>query len=124
MWLSQAARQKLQPVAVDRGSVTIGGEDAAVLTKSEKRGVEVLSPGGYIWLPVAGQDAVTVDAGGNDRYIAGCVGQDVPSDLQPGEIYIKSNGGASLVLKNNGALVLTGSVRIEGSLTVNGNKIG
>ena len=41
--------------------------------------------------------------------------------MEPGELFLYSAGGASLHLKNDGSIAVTGNVSVEGSLEVKGN---
>lgn len=55
--------------------------------------------------------------------LLGVVGSDTPDGLLPGEVYIKTDS-AAITIKNNGAVNITGTVNIIGSLTVNGTSLG
>ena len=70
MWLSKRIVQEtpeFEPATL--GTVSIGGEDAAVVTDGEKRHARVISPGGYCWQP-GEQDSVLVIKG-NELYVEG-----------------------------------------------------
>ncbi len=103
------------------GTATIGGENAAVYTDRELRGLPVYGPGGFTWRPRAGQELLVIKRGGEGFCIAGAKQGSVPG-LENGEICI-SSGGAQILLKNSGSVRIAGRVEIEGGLFVNGSPI-
>lgn len=121
MWVSKyiALRQRggEEEMTADLGVTTIGGENASVMTRGEQRNLEVLAPGGLVWQPRAG-DAVLVVKGGTGAQeqcvAAACTAGHAPAGMVPGELFLYSSGGASIYLRANGA------VEISGNLTVNG----
>lgn len=98
-------------------SVTIGGGDPAAVCGSERRGLTVIAPGGVAWLPRSGDEALLIRCGGEDA-IAGAV-VSAPAGMQPGEVCVFSSG-ASVLLKNDGKIELTGDVEVTGTLKLNG----
>ena len=61
MWLSeQMMRRRAEPDPATLGTVSIGGEDGAVVTDGEKRAAKVISPGGYCWQPDAADEVLAV----------------------------------------------------------------
>ena len=119
MWLSK--RIMLPETAEDPatlGTVSIGGNAAAVVTDGEKRNAKVISPGGYCWQPSTGQSVLIVKA--NEAYVPGVL-QD-GGDLLPGEILIHSDS-AQIRLQNDGNIRILGEVWITGKLYVNGKEI-
>ena len=120
MWLSK--RMAMQSVnTAEVGAVTIGGEASAVMTDSEHRNVTVYTPGGYAWRPKVGEDVLVIKSGENELSILGRGAEEIEG-LAPGEVNIKSDS-ASVLLKNDGTIRLTGRIEIDGSLYLNGNEI-
>ena len=133
MWLSGKLmapnRKKQEETQADLGVTTIGGEQVAVMARGEVREVPVFSPGGYIWLPEAGETVLLLQGGPGkaENCVAGTRQASPPSDMQSGEVYLFSKG-AAVHLKNNGEVVVSakrvllqaGEVEITGDLTVNG----
>ena len=114
---AQLAREESAEAEV--GVTTIGGGEAAVLTRGEDRFLPVYGPGGVAWTPKAG-DTVLVIKGGSGREeqcIAGALARRETDDLEPGELRLYS-GGASLTLRNDGAVEIEGRLVINGSLYV------
>lgn len=92
---AQLAREESAEAEV--GVTTIGGGEAAVLTRGEDRALPVYGPGGLVWTPKAG-DTVLVIKGGSGREeqcIAGALARRETDELEPGELRLYS-GGASL----------------------------
>jgi len=120
MWLSEQTsrfreREKDAQVAI----VTIGGESPAARTDKELRGLMVAAPGGYVWLPQQDAEVLTLVCGTGETVVAGQRQSQIPEGMEQGEVYLYS-GGASVLLKNSGQMILTGNVDIQGTLTVNG----
>ncbi|MCQ2420660.1 MAG: hypothetical protein MJ118_05955 [Clostridia bacterium] len=117
MWLSKRIMQQAQePDAAALGTVTIGGEDAAVISDAEKRSAKIISPGGYCWQPSA-KDCVLI-VKGNELYINGRL-QEEAKGLAAGEVRIFS-GRSSVTLRRNGRVEIDGDVFINGALFVRG----
>ena len=113
----QLAREESAEAEV--GVATIGGGEAAVLTRGEDRSLPVYGPGGLVWTPKAG-DTVLVIKGGSGREeqcIAGALARRETDELEPGELRLYS-GGASLTLRNDGTVEIYGRLMVNGSLYV------
>lgn len=127
MWLSkQLSLQRAveqEGTAADMGVTTIGGGSAAVETRGEQRDLEVFAPGGLVWQPRAG-DTVLVIKGGvgcQERcVVAAETAQNGPEGLAPGELFLYSEGGASIYLRADGSIAVKGPVKLEGELSVKG----
>lgn len=128
MWLNETlarrAGEAREAAAADLGVTTIGGENAAVLARGEIRSLPVYAPGGVVWQPRAG-DAVLLlkgGPGGREQCVAAAdTAGHVPDGFAPGELYLYAAGGkASIYLKNDGAIAVTGNVTVEGRVDVSG----
>lgn len=128
MWLSKQMRPAPQTADADLGVTSISGESAGVMTKGEVRNLPVYGPGGYIWQPAADQTVLVIKGGtgGEESCVAAAKQDAAPDGMQPGEVYLHA-GGAGVYLKKDGTvelhggvLRLTGTVRVEGELYVNG----
>ena len=123
MWLSnRMVRNKSNQPAV--GEVTIGGKNTAVYTDGEKRNSVFFSPGGYYWLPSRGQNMVVIKSEDNEICCMDREITELPIDMQEGEVYIVSDGNASIYLKNDGTVQISGDVSVKGRMFVNGTEIG
>jgi len=123
MWLSKKAANGQTDSAINRGEVTIGGLRPAVYTGAEQRGIGVCAPGGYAWKPKAGDDVIVIKCDDGEAQIAGMCMDGEGDNLNGGEVCIKSDGGASAFLKNDGSIILKGDIFIDGRLFINGNEV-
>lgn len=118
MWLSKKAGARGQQThTADVGVVSIGAAAPAVVTDGETRGLMVFAPGGYAWRPAVGEQVLVLRAGASGA-VAGARMED--SALAPGEVLIRSSGGASIRLGADGSLALTGNVTINGAAWTGG----
>lgn len=111
MYLSE--KRKVTGAGIFTGTVTIENE-TAVLTDCEKRGVTLVSPGGYTWCPRENDKVIVMKNG------EAVLGVENTGDTEPGEVKIFSAGGAQIVLKNDGTIRITGDVIIDGRVIGNG----
>ena len=93
------------------GVTTIGGGSASVVTRGEQRDLAVFAPGGLVWQPKCG-DTVLVIKGGvgcqESCVAAADTGANAPKDMAPGELYLYSDGGASVYLRSDGSIEIKG----------------
>ena len=122
MWLSKRTVLRETESGADAGTVTIGGGEPGVMTALEERDMAVYTAGGYIWRPKAGDSVLVVKCEGGSA-VAGKAMEKAAAEMEGGEVYIKSDK-ASVHLKNDGRIEISGRVNIVGSLTVNGNAVG
>ncbi|MBQ1242595.1 MAG: hypothetical protein IIV78_01300 [Oscillospiraceae bacterium] len=111
MWLSKRIKKKNPTSAAARGTVSIGGAEAAVLAEGEMRALRALAPGGYVWRPRSGAQVLVMK--GEGKCILGELGEGGIA-LAPGEVCIHSLGGASITLRNSGRVEITGAVYVNG----------
>ena len=123
MWISEKLRRRTgRTPAAELGETTIGGGNAAVLTQGEHRDTLRIAPGGYHWLPRGGQRVLLMQCAQGECVLCGAEAEKGP-ELEPGEVYITTENGAFIHLKNDGSLCLGGRVQVEGTLTVNGEPV-
>ena len=118
MWLSKKlAQNEMQNTASARsGTVTVEGTETAVYADGEERDAAVVSPRGFFWKPMNGENVLVIKGGvlGEEAYVVGAV-QKNDGALNAGEIRIASaRGDAEIVLKNSGRIDINGSVFING----------
>ena len=102
MWLSE--RKSIKNTENMTGKVSISGEKCAVMDFSEHRNLGVLAPGGYFWKPCVGDEVLVLKEGGIAFKKCDEMG------LLPGEVCIKSAGGAEIRLLNDGTVRIRGRV--------------
>ena len=83
-----------------------GNGNVAVSSTRDYGAVPLIAPAGIAYAPPAGSSTMVIDGAGG----AVCLGVIVPAqaDLEPGELMLYSAGGASIVLKNNGKVLING----------------
>lgn len=115
MWLSERAAGKKESAA-QIGVATIGGEAVGVSTELERRNLKLCAPGGYFWRPRAGESLLIIKCGGEDgeSCVAGAQQGGAPEGMENGEVYITSAAGAALWLRNDGRILMTGDLYLNG----------
>ena len=119
MWLAEKNRRTDYGGYADVGVVSAGGASPTVTADISSGGYELLCPAGIIRLPVSGERHMTLDCADGTRAVIGALADEVPQELENGEIYAATEN-ASVLIKNDGSIVLAGDVSIVGTLTVNG----
>ena len=107
MWLSKQISNACKAVkSVTFGKVTSTQKNTVtVQATQEHREIKNVSPFGVISIPPVGAKAVVTPTEEGFIY-TGTVAQ--PSDLESGELMLYSSGGASIILKNNGQVLING----------------
>lgn len=77
------------------------------VSSSESRGMPVFAPRGVAYRPCEGDRLLLMPVDGVETCV-GCLS--VCDDVDGGELKLSSAGGASILLKNNGEIVLNGLV--------------
>lgn len=116
MWTSKPApRLPSEEPWADTGTVTLGGDPAAVSLGGERRQVPVYAPGGYQWRPAAGDQVLVLKAGAQRESpcVAGVCCQS--GALSPGEVRI-SSGSGQISLRDS-------RVGVRGQFWVNGERL-
>lgn len=109
MWLTSFMAKNIKDKkAVSAGSIT-GVRDGRVEVDSASRhlNLPVVAPYGVVYVPPVGEQAVLVSTSMGDA-CAGVVNQK-SEGLRPGELMLCSAGGASIVLKNDGTVLINGT---------------
>ena len=128
MWLSKSLslRQtaEREGAAADMGVTTIGGGCASVMTRGEQRNLEVFAPGGVVWQPLAGDTVLVIKGGvgGQESCVAAAeTAAHAPAGMAPGELFLFSQGGASIYLRKDGSITVKGPVTLDGNVSLSGN---
>ncbi len=108
MWITRfMAKNIKEKPAATAGSVTNSyGSEVEVEASSKHRNVPVVAPFGVVCVPPPGEQAVMVHTALGDACVGVVHSEDSP--LEPGEIMLRSLGGATLVLRNDGRVYLNG----------------
>ena len=109
MWLSKQISNACKLAKnVKIGKVTsTNSSSVTVQSDQEYRQINAMAPFGIISRPPIGTKVVITPV--DNGYV--CTGALSPgSSLEPGELMLYSKGGASIVLKNNGQVLINGNV--------------
>lgn len=107
MWLSReiAIGSKKQELC-KLGDVTkANSKNAVIQAEREYRNIQSVYPFGFISVPTIGSKAVITPTD-NGFVFSGVISEG--ANLEPGELMLYSAGGASIVLKNNGKVLING----------------
>ena len=110
MWLTSYMAKNIK----GKGSASVGrvwtaqGGSVGIEGSSQHRTVPVVLPYGLYSVPPFGQQGVTADTDSGQVFLGVTGAQN--RELQPGEIMLCSKGGACIVLKNNGQVIINGKV--------------
>ena len=107
MWLSGQQKRPADRGEGQTGIVTVGGDEAAVMLDSERRGLEVYAPAGYQWTPEVDQRVLVIQGQGEIPCIVG-VRQD---SARPKSVDIR----ASAVSVSGETVELRGRVLVNGT---------
>ena len=108
MWMNEyiAARSfDREEAAIGKVGASENGRVSVSATRDYHR-VPLVAPAGIYWLPAQGARSVVVQSSGG-AVCAGVITQP-PGELEPGELMLCSSGGASIVLKNDGKVLING----------------
>ncbi len=107
MWISQyMTTNSFSDRKTSSGEVSFSdGEKNAVVSSNEFFNVRALSPCGIRYVPVVGADSVVIHTDRGDYLLSV---MEKPTSLSEGELELRSKGGASIVLKNDGRVLING----------------
>ena len=107
MWLTSFLNKEKTITPATKGSVTASeSKSLQVDASTQHSDVAVVAPYGIAYVPPIGEGAVVVPFDGGEA----CVGviADAPLKLNRGELMLYSQGGASILLKNDGSVLING----------------
>ncbi len=107
MWLSKNISSKQRSQTAEKGKVTLSSNQLEAGSTLINRGVESYAPYGYQSNPPVGENVMLIPSD-NGQAVIGTLCR--TGDIKTGEIRLCSKGGASIVLKNDGSIVLNGLV--------------
>lgn len=119
MWLSRQQRRVHQAGEGQVGKVTIGGDEVAVLLDSERRGLEVYSPGGYTWTPRPDQKVLVIQGQGEIPCVVGLRQGETP----PEKVTIETDGGGKAELAGENAELAGDRIDLNGTVYVNDEEL-
>lgn len=103
--------KKGSTITSELGTVTSSGKEISAEGAGEYREVSLIAPFGIRWNPPSGTDVELIKNWGSGSSVV-AVGTIVDEEVEPGEIELYSQGGATITLKNNGDVVINGCLTI------------
>ena len=111
MWLSRKLNKSGSVPSAEKGEVTLSSpENWEVFATQKVRNIICYSPYGFCSLSPAGEEVLLLPASGTTAALGT---KSNPNGLEAGEVKVFSKGGASIELKNDGTIVLNGTVKID-----------
>lgn len=120
MWITEQLGQNERQAVATTADVTMIDKDTISTSGSENlKGVPVFAPFGVQSIPPTGTTVLLVNA---DKGAVCCGSINNKDNLAAGEVKIYSSGGASIILKNNGDILLNGAkITKDGKFTKAGD---
>ena len=106
MWLmNYINKNSITAPKAEKGGVKSSGNTVSVDSSEEHRGIKCCVPYGFASVVPVGESAVVLPLA-NGEVSLGVLAINV--DLDEGEVMLSSKGGASIVLKNDGRVLING----------------
>ena len=107
MWMSKRIVATSEKEFAEKGKVTLSDNQLEAGATVTRRNIDSYAPYGYKSVPPVDEDVIMLES--NDGVVVlGALSKD--EDIESGEVKISSLGGAYIILKNNGDIVLNGLV--------------
>lgn len=107
MWLmSYITKNSITPPNAVKGDVQ-GNDGSSVRSSGEHKNLPCCAPYGVFSIPPSGERAVVLPLDDGEVSVGVISSAD---NLSEGEIMLRSSGGASIVLKNDGTVLINGRV--------------
>lgn len=107
MWMSKRIVATSEKEVAEKGKVTLSDNQLEAGATVIRRNIDSYAPYGYKSVPPVDEDVIMLES--NDgAVVLGALSKD--EDIESGEVKISSLGGAYIILKNNGDIVLNGLV--------------
>ena len=108
MWINEyMTGRSFSAAGASAGEIRSANNGSVSVSATRDYGtLPLIAPAGIAYVPVAGTPTVVMEGAGG----AVCLGVTVTprEELQPGELMLYSAGGASIVLKNSGKVLING----------------
>ena len=107
MWMSKRIVATSEKEVAEKGKVTLSDNQLEAGATVTRRNIDSYATYGYKSVPPVDEDVIMLES--NDgAVVLGALSKD--EDIESGEVKISSLGGAYIILKNNGDIVLNGLV--------------
>ena len=107
MWMSKCLSNRQKSTVPEKGKVTLSSGQLEAGSTLMSRGIESYAPYGYQSNPPVGESVMIIPSN-NGQAVVGALCR--VESLEAGEIRLSSLGGAEILLKNDGSIVLNGLV--------------
>lgn len=107
MWMSKRIVATSEKEVAEKGKVTLSDNQLEAGATVTRRNIDSYAPYGYKSVPPVDEDVIMLESN-NGAVVLGALSKD--EDIESGEVKISSLGGAYIILKNNGDIVLNGLV--------------
>lgn len=108
MWLSKTIFQDTESEKPQNGSVTMSSSSNIEIGSTVMaRNTDMYAPYGYCAIPPVGEEVLIVPAS-KGQAIMGILSKE--NSLDSGEIRLRSKGGATIVLRNDGSVVINSMI--------------
>lgn len=105
MWMSKRIVATSEKEVAEKGKVTLSDNQLEAGATVTRRNIDSYAPYGYKSVPPVDEDVIMLES--NDgAVVLGALSKD--ENIESGEVKISSLGGAYIILKNNGDIVLNG----------------
>lgn len=113
MWISRRLSDRTEIRTAEKGKITVSSPTSVEAGASlNSRSVALYAPYGYTCAPPTGEEVILVPSAEGQAALGTRVKDE---GLNAGEIMIKSAGGASIKLANDGCIYLNGVPFIDGA---------
>ncbi len=107
MWMSKKIVATSENEVAEKGKVTLSDNQFEAGATVTKRNIDSYAPYGYQSVPPINEDIIMLES--NDgAVVLGTLNKNC--DIESGEVKVSSLGGAYIILKNDGNIVLNGLV--------------
>lgn len=107
MWMSKRIVATSEKEVAEKGKVTLSDNQFEAGATVTRRNIDSYAPYGYKSVPPVDEDVIMLESN-EGAVVLGALSKD--EDIESGEVKISSLGGAYIILKNNGDIVLNGLV--------------
>ena len=116
MWMSKKIISSQNSDVAEKGKVTLSENQIEAGATVTRRNIDCYAPYGYQSVPPVDEDVLMLPSN-DSSVVLGTLNK--CNDVESGEIKIVSKGGAYIILKNNGDIVLNGLVINGGGVIQN-----
>lgn len=107
MWMSKKISHSVKNDSAEKGRVTLSNKQIEAGATVTRRNIDCYTPYGFNSLPPVDEQVIMVPSS-DGTVVLGTLNN--PENIESGEVELRSLGGAYILLKNNGDVVINGLV--------------